>query len=189
MSKLILFDALQAQAVENADLHIGSGTPCTNNPLVLMGEWDCGAQSACSSVCSAASTVVSALCSMNSTSFPSSAETSYDLAKNVALRFSMEAEQCQARKRSRDSGSEWLLSAIPRSCESYDNSRGRQGKRARYARPCADAIEQWTFDASSPPSTMPAQEEECSEEYSVGSGRPSQNGQDDALILLLANKL
>ena len=111
MSKLILFDALQAQAVENADLHIGSGTPCTNNPLVLMGEWDCGAQSACSSMCSAASTVVSALCSMNSTSFPASAETTFDLARNADKRFSMEDEQRQARKRSRDSS--WLLSSIP----------------------------------------------------------------------------
>ena len=166
MSKLILFDALQAQAVENADLHIGSGTPCTNNPLVLMGEWDCGAQSACSSMCSAASTVVSALCSMNSTSFPASAETTFDLARNVDKRFLMEDEQRQARKRSRDSS--WLLSSIPRSCESSDVRRVRQGKRGRNIRPCNYDIEQWAFDAS----ILTESATSNLEEYCIGSGDP-----------------
>ena len=153
------------------DLHVGPGIPSFDAHFIQKNgsnggdaSVSCGTESACSSMCSAASTVASALSSMNSVSFLASSKTTFDLARNVALRFSIEAEQNQVRKRALDSEPEVRVSANPgRHCPDYIYP--CQGKRARHSQPSADYIEQWDCDLSSPVTSSV-------EEYSIGPGNP-----------------
>ena len=83
-------------------LHVGSGfqsfSPLIDTP-------DESFKSACSSMCSAASTVASALCSIEgSVSFPSSSETTFDRARHLTLRLN---EQQEPRNRRCESERGW----------------------------------------------------------------------------------
>ena len=87
---------------ETECLYVGSGTQSFSPAKDVSDEIY---KSACSSMCSAASTVASALCSIEgSVSFPSSSETTFDLARHLTMRLS---EQQESRNRRCDAERGW----------------------------------------------------------------------------------
>ena len=172
----------------SSDLHVGSGCPTTINSW-LRDESDYA--STCASMCSAASTVASALNSMESTSFPATHQTSVDLANKVAMKF-LKDPPSRNRKRTLESENEWERSASPRSieivhptsrCRNCENISKMESCDRNYMGKCIDGGK----TNSTPEITAHVRRESDVEEFSLGSGTPYACS-EAAFLLLLINK-
>jgi hypothetical protein len=169
--------------MQTFDFHIGSGAPFTSIPQCLRDETDGGYQSACASMCSAASTVVSALNSIESTSFPASSETSFDLANKVTLKFLAETQYSWNRKRAFEAENEWRRSASPPVIDcSSERDCGQFETRDKRRRTAAST----TLPINNKALEMRA--ESNLEEFSLGSGIPHAVS-EAAFLCLLMNKV
>ncbi len=161
--------AFSQPSVETDCLHVGSGIQ-SFSPLIDAS--DDSFKSACSSMCSAASTVASALCSIEgSVSFPSSSETTFDLAKHLTQR--LNEQQQESRNRRCDSERGWRRSTdrnAPSERRHLD-SFGDTFQAAQYWQ--LDFSERSRISAPRPDQFLPlSMQHPALEEFSLGSGNP-----------------